>query len=123
MNSNFESCRAKLEELRAWYEPRAADRNEATTRLQLIDRFFFECLGWDREDAVLEESHAGEYADYTFTAPRRLLIVEAKREGAYFELAAGETRPEHSLKALARDYPSLPAAIDQAAGYCQARGV
>ena len=38
---------------------------------------------------ILEEENNGEYADYTFYLPRRTLIVEAKREGIYFEVPAG----------------------------------
>ncbi len=64
-------------------------RNEATTRLHLIDRLFFECLGWERGDCVAEERLNGEYIDYSFRCPQCLLIVEAKKEGIYFELPVG----------------------------------
>ena len=99
------------------------NRNEATTRSQLIDRLFFECLGWSSEDMILEESQDGEYADYTFLLPRRVLIVEAKKEGDYFDLPAGMERLEFSIRSLMRDFPNLKAALIQAAGYCQSRGV
>ncbi len=82
-----------------------------------------DCLGWLPDDISSEEPQGQEYADYTFTAPRRVLIVEAKREGVYFELPAGETRLEYSLTTLTREYPDLKAAIQQAARYCQSRGV
>lgn len=123
MSSNYESGRSHLEELVTWYSTRAGQRNEATTRLQLIDRLFFECLGWSTDDVITEEPHGQEYADYTFLAPRRILIVEAKKEGDYFELPAGRIRLEYSLPALFRDYPNLKSAVEQAARYCQARGV
>lgn len=123
MSSGYNEGRIKLEELVAWYSTRQAERNEATTRLQLVDRLFFECLGWSKDDVIPEESQARAYADYTFLAPRRILIVEAKKEGNYFELPAGQTRLEYSLSALFRDYPNLKAAIEQAAQYCQSRGV
>ena len=71
----------------------------------------------------LEEPHGREYADYTFSAPRRLLIVEAKKEGDYFQIPAGKNRLEYSIRNLSRDNPKLRDAIEQAAGYCQARGV
>jgi hypothetical protein len=121
--SDFETCRNNLERLVERHTTDEAQRNEATTRLQLIDRIFFDCLGWTADDTILEESDGREYADYTFLAPRRVLIVEAKKEGNYFELPIGHERLEYSLSALMRDYSNLKAAIEQATGYCQSRGV
>jgi hypothetical protein len=123
MAADYDTCRVNLEEFVAWYESQLGARNEATTRLQLIDRLFFNCLGWDRSDASLEVPQGREYADYTFAAPRQLLIVEAKKEGDYFEIPAGKDRLEYSIISLSRDNQSLKRAIEQAAGYCQSRGV
>lgn len=123
MDSDYETCRKNLEQLVDWYSTRASQRNEATTRLQLIDEIFFSCLGWDKEDSILEEPYGRDYADYTFLAPRKVLIVEAKKEGDYFEVPAGKDRLEYSLSALMRDSPHLKAAIEQATSYCQSRGV
>ena len=89
MASDYETCRSNLEKLVDGYSTRAQKRNEATTRLQLIDEIFFSCLGWDKEDSILEEPYGRDYADYTFMAARRVLIVEAKKEGDYFEVPAG----------------------------------
>ena len=100
-----------------------SNRNEATTRLQLIDRIFLECLGWNRSDCVCEESQDGQYADYVFSTSHRALIVEAKREGQYFTLPVGVTRIEMSIPALCSGNAALGQAIDQVAGYCQKRGV
>lgn len=123
MPHNYESCRENLRQLGEWYKSKEGDRNEATTRVHLIDSLFFQCLGWEREDCNSEESHGGEYADYTFLAPRRVLIVEAKKEGNHFDLPAGQNKIEYSLHSLLRDYPNLKAAVTQAANYCQSRGV
>ena len=79
MASDYESCRSTLEGWVEGYATGSLKRNEATTRLQLIDELFFSCLGWDKEDSVLEEPYGRDYADYTFMAPRRVLIVEAKK--------------------------------------------
>jgi len=119
----YEEHRSKLEQLVLWYGQRRADRNEATTRLHLIDTLFFECLGWTKEDATAEESDNGEYTDYTFLAPRRMLIVEAKREGIYFELPAGTKGHYRSIPGLCKDYGDLKLAIEQVSRYCQRRGV
>jgi hypothetical protein len=113
----------RVTELASWYEANAAHRNEASTRLQLIDRLFFDCLGWSRDDVVLEDPHGGQYADYTFVFPRRLMIVEAKKEGMYFELPVGSYRLEQPIPSLLRTTPELKAAMEQVARYCQQRGV
>lgn len=123
MADEYEQSRKKLEELIDWYSVRKADRNEATTRLHLIDTLFLQCLGWTKDDVRAEESQDGEYTDYSFMAPRRMLIVEAKREGDYFELPVGTKRLERPIPALCRDYPNVKKALEQVAGYCQKRGV
>ena len=107
----------------AWYKGNEGNRNEATTRFHLIDTLFFECLGWSKDDVILEEAHGGEYADYVFSAPRRVLIVEAKREGNYFELPAGKHQLEVGIPALIKTYENVADAIRQAASYCQDRAV
>jgi hypothetical protein len=121
MATDYESCRRKLEELATWYQK--ADRNEATTRLQVIDRLFLDCLAWSKDDITAEESYNGDYADYTFALTRKILIVEAKKEGNYFDLPAGKTRIEYALTSLSRDFPNVKSAVEQAASYCQQRGV
>lgn len=121
--SGYEDCRKRLEKLAAWYRPRSGQRNEATTRLHLVDCLFFGCLGWSQDEVVAEEPHGREFADYVFSAPRRVLIVEAKKEGDYFELPAGQDRLEYAIPALFRDYPNLRTAMEQVARYCQTRGV
>lgn len=121
MGIDYESCRQNLEELATWYQ--RADRNEATTRLQVIDRLFLDCLAWSKDDITAEESYNGDYADYTFALTRKILIVEAKKEGNYFDLPAGKKRIEYALTSLSRDFPNVKSAVEQAAGYCQQRGV
>jgi len=119
----FEEGLESIRTLRAWYAEHQADRNEATTRFRLIDSLFLECLGWTKDEMVLEEKQEREYADYTFLLPRRTLIVEAKRESIGFELPAGKVRLEMSIPALMRLEPAIGEAVTQAAGYCQHRGV
>lgn len=100
-----------------------AHRNEATTRLQLIDRLFFDCLGWDRANTTVEDHQGGEFADYVFDNSRRLLIVEAKKEGVYFSLPDDKAGLEYKLSSLIKGNASLRSAVDQVATYCSARGV
>jgi len=121
---NYEACRKNLLEFRDYYNNHKEQLNEASTRFHLIDTLFFECLGWEKDDMEPESSYEGEYADYIFSAPRQMLIVEAKREGNYFELPSGESsRIERSLANLIRDNQDTRNATEQVARYCQKRGV
>lgn len=122
-STDYEVCERSMADLAHWYDANAGSRNEATTRLQIIDRLFFDCLGWHKEHVLAEERLQGEYADYTFIFPRRLLIVEAKKEGIYFELPVGHDRLEYPIPSLFRLSPTLKAAMEQVGGYCQNRGV
>ena len=64
-------------------------RNEATTRLQLIDELLFDCLGWEKSECIAEKKFGGKFADYSLGSPYASLIVEAKKEDTYFEVPAG----------------------------------
>jgi len=119
----YEQGRNALQRLSGWYAEHVGERNEATTRFHLIDELFVSCLAWPKEDITLEERFDGTYADYVFRRPTPVLIVEAKREGNYFELPAGVYREEYSLASLVRDYEDLARALKQASIYCQNRGV
>ncbi len=119
----YEVGQRALDELIQWAETNYTGlaRNEATTRMHLIDRLFFECLCWPREECVAEEPHGGTYADYIFGSTVKLL-VEAKREDAYFELPAGFDRRTLQIKTLIEDDATLKA-LTQAIGYCRERSI
>jgi hypothetical protein len=124
--AEYQSGLASLEALVGFYMEHHADRNEATTRLHLIDSLLFDCLRWRKTDALAEEeqrTNRKEYTDYTFYAPRRVMILEAKREGDSFEIPAGKVALKYSLKSLSKGNPGLKAAVEQVSGYCQSRGV
>lgn len=101
----------------------SSDRNEDTTRFQLIDVILTECLNHSRSGIVTEEyAHPG-FADYVVSAPGRLLVIEAKREGKTFSLPVGlGGRPTVSVKTLRED-PVAREAIDQVLGYAQRMGI
>ena len=120
---DYDACLRNIEALTDYYSRNLQMRNEATTRLHLIDTLVFECLGWAKHDAYAEESRDEQYADYTFFAPRRIMILEAKREGEYFEVPAGKASVIYSIKSLCRGNPALKLALEQVAAYCQSRGV
>jgi hypothetical protein len=68
--SNYEIDLSHLEQLIEWAGINAAGgtRNEATTRLHLIDELIFRCFGWDRADREAESRLEGTYCDYA-TSP------------------------------------------------------
>lgn len=123
--SNFETGLEHLKQLVEWADANAqgGKRNEATTRLHLIDELIIGCLGWPRAECKAEDRLDRTYADYALGHPATLLIVEAKREGDYFEVPAGFDRLTCSLPVLLKDNASLGAAVKQAIDYCHGRGV
>jgi len=125
MGVNFSEGENNLRDLITWYASPVNEhtRNEATTRLHLIDRLLFECLGWNREDCKTEERINGKYIDYSFYCSGCLFIVEAKREGVYFELPVGTESLRYNISFFSRRGKSAGTAIKQAIGYCQAHGV
>ena len=100
-----------------------AHRNEATMRLQFIDRLLFECLGWDKWDCVNEDNHQGRYTDYSLGKPHVILIVEAKKEDVYFSVPAGFDGLFYPLERFRKEAPDVFKAVEQAMVYCQTRGV
>lgn len=119
----YEAGRERLEQLIEWYKEHTENRNEATTRFHLIDVLLVEVLGWERGSITAEDSHEGEYTDYILHNSRALAILEAKREGDYFELPAGKKRLKYSLSGLSKDSENLKKALNQVSSYCQRRGV
>jgi hypothetical protein len=124
MPGDFEQGRSEMDRLIKWAASNyvGLQRNEADTRLHLIDKLLFDCLGWAREDCHTEEHFEGKYTDYSFLTPRRL-VVEAKREGIYFELPAGFGRRVCKISTMAESDRGVDAAIRQAASYCQERSI
>jgi hypothetical protein len=121
---DFEQCKSQMEKLVNWAEANASGlgRNEADTRLHIIDQLLFDCLDWRREDCHAEEAFEGTYTDYSFLTPRRF-VLEAKREGIYFELPAGFERQSCKIQTLTEDNTAINAAIRQAMRYCQERSI
>lgn len=101
----------------------ASERNEATTRLHLIDAVLYDCLGWDRADATHEDAQDGVFADYVLSTDAvRRLLVEAKREGKYFELPERFPRIA-KLNAVFAASSDLADAVRQALDYAFTRGL
>jgi predicted type IV restriction endonuclease len=120
----YEDGKRQLDELIAWWAAQdGPSRNEATTRLHLIDVLLVDVLRWPRAAVKCEESHEGAYADYSLGSPATRIILEAKREGTTFELPAGVGSGPMPLPAVIEGSPAVRDAVRQALGYCQERGV
>ena len=73
---DYDQALQNLSTLNSWYVQNVSDlkRNEATTRLHLIDTLLFDCLDWDKKtNCVAEERLDGQYTDYSLSARQRLL--------------------------------------------------
>jgi hypothetical protein len=123
-STDFESARSQLGSLAEWWEAEGKqNRNEATTRLHLVNALIYDVLAWPKGAVVAEESHAGKYADYSVGRPATRLILEAKREGAYFDLPVGVGPGVMDLATLFSTSSEFEAAARQVLDYCQERGV
>jgi hypothetical protein len=122
--TEYENGRDRLAALAAWWvETADSHRNEATTRLHLIDELLVRVLDWPKDQILAEESYGGTYADYSLGSPATRLIVEAKKEDVYFELPVGVSTGVVGIKTLFDTSSQIEAAIRQALTYCQERGV
>jgi len=122
---NYELAVANLKNIKAiiTQDSPKADRNEATTRFQLIDRMLTECLGWPHDYIETERYFNEEYSDYELGSPRKRVVVEAKKEGQYFELPAGFNNKKCKLRTIYSLSDTLQKVIDQVMRYCNKRGI
>src|SRR4051812_11784700 len=124
MSVHFETARDRLDAIAAqWAASGSQDRNEATTRLHLIDELLTGALGWQKSHVRCEHSHGTTYADYALGTPATRLIVEAKREGISFELPVGVGSGVMRIKTVMSADGSCANAIRQVLSYCHERGV
>lgn len=99
------------------------DLNEAETRHRVIDTILSDVLDWPKSAMRLEYSNSEGYADYILMKPsgHPAMVVEAKREGLYFELPGSlkgsRTTSYTSVRTLLTDR-NLAGAIEQVRRYC-----
>ncbi|MBM7025889.1 hypothetical protein [Clavibacter zhangzhiyongii] len=116
----YQTGLARLKELA---QELKGNRNEDTTRFQLIDVLLTECLGHPRNSVSTEEHAHPGYADYIVSAPGRLLVIEAKKESDTFTLPAGLSgRPTVSMATLRSDARAAKV-INQVIPYAQRLGI
>jgi hypothetical protein len=121
---DYDRGKHSLDELINWWNSEGAGtRNEATTRLHLIDGLLTGVLCWPKGDITAEQSHGGTFTDYELGKPATRVIVEAKKEGIYFELPAGVGPGTIAIPSVADNSDDIKDAIQQVLRYCQDRGV
>ncbi len=110
--------------VRTYGQLQLADKNEAETRLKVIDEVLFEVLGWQKEDVSVEErvSEDGNtrFADYIIRTASTAILIEAKRAGAAFALPTERTRLKLGGVLAGGE---LGDAIRQARDYCRAKSI
>lgn len=117
---NFDESYETLSAL-ATEHPLSGTRNEAQTRLDLIDKVL-EAFGWD---FTIEERVEEGYTDYRLGSPATVAVVEAKRESVGFILPRDHSYGKVSLKALlsGNSNNNLKKALRQCLTYCADLGV
>lgn len=114
-----------LDELVAMSEDRS--KNEAETRHKIIDFILHDYLSWPKNRVSVEEYIAPGFADYVLKKPNddALLFIEAKKEGAYFELPLSHSATEVccyvSISKLTSN-ANIAGAIAQVRAYCMDMG-
>jgi hypothetical protein len=97
--------------------------SESDTRVKLIDRVLKDVCGWPESSITREEHTNRGYLDYTLSLPtRRVLVVEAKREGIPFVLPATSHQKTFKLSGGLFAEPRVHEAIQQVRGYCDDTG-
>jgi GTPase SAR1 family protein len=127
MSILFKKCEKNLIDLISFYQKTSTQkRNEATTRLQLIDRLLIDCLGWDSAKITSEDriTTIGNFKDYTFSNPQKMVVVEAKKAGVFFEIPITKKNDlVFSITSLCKGNKDLRLAIEQVSGYCANSGI
>lgn len=98
--------------------------NEAQTRFHILDDLIKKVLNWEDHGIDVEVRSEAGFSDYCLGSPLRC-VLEAKREGVYFEIPALDTNPGQVLNipALLRGNKPLEAALEQVQSYCNSHGV
>lgn len=125
--TEYDAGKTALDDLIQWVEANVRDGgfNEADTRLHIIDRILFDVLQWPRTAISAEKVSGSGRIDYALGRPGPKFILEAKREGIYFDLPAGTVSGVHSIYSITDGAAgkSLKNAMDQVTAYAANEGV
>lgn len=124
MEYQFDNAFAIFKDIEALFAARETDFNEAQTRFKIIDEIIKKCLNWESKGIDVERKNDAGFADYCLGVPFKC-IVEAKREGVYFELPIVNSKPDQvvDMRTIIRGNKDLEAALIQVQSYCAAHGV
>jgi len=117
-NTAHDAAIALAEEYRS-----TTNLNEADTRHRVIDTVLHDVLGWPKGAVRCEKSVSPGFADYVLNgrSQRPVLVIEAKREGNYFQLPRGFDSKGLAgtirLKTLMTD-DAIKEAVQQVRAYC-----
>lgn len=91
--------------------------SEADTRLKVIDRIVFDVLGWNRNEASVEERAGSGYTDYTLRVGNSArMVVEAKKDSVSFALDSRQSARAYKLNGPVFN-AAAKSALDQAVVY------
>lgn len=116
-DDNFEKMQLVIK------ESGSRDRNEAETRHKIIDFVLHDYLSWPKNRVAVEEYINPGYADYILRKENGddLLFIEAKKEGAFFELPIPYSSTASSayipIKKLVSN-EQIKTALEQVRRYC-----
>jgi len=125
--TDYDSAKRALDSLIEWADANyvGRKRNEATTRLHIIDDMLTGVLGWSKQAIRCEEPAGSGRIDYACGEPGTLFVLEAKREGITFSLPVGTRAGVHSIASLTSgdSGKELRDALTQVVGYASVNGV
>jgi hypothetical protein len=109
----------KFQTLFERYSNNTEKLNEADTRAKIIDILIKDCLGWD-ESCLRRENHVNVgYIDYKLMFNDiYMLIIEAKREGDYFEIPITMNSRMYKISGSISTVNNLIKAMKQVRSYC-----
>jgi len=112
-----------LENLNRLLEKTWSELSESDTRSKIIDPLLKECLNWQEEDIIREEHVVSGYVDYVIRVRNKnKFIIEAKKEGNYFNLPISRSR-RFKIGGMLKKDKSVKEALIQAQKYCMNNGV
>lgn len=116
----FEAFQSLLDEIPAFQQTLST---EADVRFKVIDTVLTSVLGWAKADVNVEERAGKGYLDYklSFSEVARV-VVEAKRSGLSFELAARECGHPYKLRGPILANSSFQEGLHQAIEYSAYKG-
>jgi hypothetical protein len=118
----LEALRGLISEFRAFCCDHG-NVTEADTRAKVIDAVLRDVLGWPESGIEREASSQDGFMDYVLSlAGKRLVVVEAKREGVAFEMPIGTLRRLKLNGVLAKSKSVLDAS-NQVRQYCDNQGI